>query len=112
MEFDNLSTVHVENMVFTSRYTHYEYGDKASKLLSHQLRQTSSTHKIDQIRTSTGLTTNPQLINDQFKGFYAFSILLTSQLALQLSIIFSALLLSHLLILFINFTGSKCNAVF
>ena len=69
-EFDNLSTVQVEDLLFRSRHAQYEYGEKASKLLAHQLRQTSSTQQITQIQTPTGITTDPRLINDQFLSFY------------------------------------------
>lgn len=43
----------------------------ASKLLSHQLCQSSSAQQICQIQTPTGATIDPQLINNQFKDFYA-----------------------------------------
>lgn len=69
-EFDNLTSVQTEDMLLKTRHAHYEYGDKPSKLLSHQLRQACSVHQITQIQTSTGVTTDPKLINDEFKRFY------------------------------------------
>ncbi len=50
---------------------HYEHEDKPSKLLAHQLRQESASHQIPQIQTTTGITTDPKLINKQFKQFYS-----------------------------------------
>lgn len=69
-EFDILSSCYAENLMLRSRYKYYEEGDKASKLLAHQLRQDSSSHLIPQIQTSSGVTTNPQLINDHFKEYF------------------------------------------
>lgn len=66
-EFDILSSSHAENLMLRSRYKYYEEGDKASKLLAHQLRQDSSSHHIPQIQTPVGVTTYLQLINDHFK---------------------------------------------
>lgn len=68
-EFNNLSSTLAEDHLFKCRYAQYEQGDKSSKLLSHQLRQKYSAHQILKINTHTGTTTDPQLINDQFKNF-------------------------------------------
>lgn len=69
-EFEVLATDHTIEMLLISRYTYYEQGDKASRLLAYQLRQTSASHQIPQIQTSTGLTIDPKKINDEFKDFY------------------------------------------
>lgn len=55
----------------------YEQGNKAGKLLAHQLRQSTSSHQITQIKTPTGMTIDPQENSDQFKSYYA--ILCTSE---------------------------------
>lgn len=69
-EFEVLATDHTTEMLLKSRHTYYEHGDKASRLLAYQLRQTSSSHQIPQIRTSSGSTIDPKKINDEFKDFY------------------------------------------
>lgn len=53
------------------RHNHYEFGDKPSKLLAHQIRQYASLRHITQINTDTGLTVDPQSINNEFKKFYS-----------------------------------------
>lgn len=45
-----------------------EHEDKTSRLLAHQLWQTSLLHQIPQIQT--GLTINPKKINDELKDCY------------------------------------------
>lgn len=70
-KFDTLTTDHTVKLLTKSRSLFYEQGDKASKLLAHQLRQSTSSHHISKINTSTGTTINPQEINDQFKNYYA-----------------------------------------
>jgi hypothetical protein len=63
-EFDNLSTKQTEQHQFKSRQTFYEHGEKAGKLLSHQLRP--------EICVAADLTsTNPKEINNQFKQLYS-----------------------------------------
>uniref|UniRef100_A0A3Q1EXS2 Reverse transcriptase domain-containing protein n=1 Tax=Acanthochromis polyacanthus TaxID=80966 RepID=A0A3Q1EXS2_9TELE len=70
-EFDCLSSVEAEEMLLKAQYAQYEYGEKATKLLSHQLRSTAMSHLIPQIQTSNGISSDPQIINDQFKKFYS-----------------------------------------
>ncbi len=55
-----------------SRYNCYEFGDKPSKFLAHQLRQTSALNHVTQIYMSSGPTIYPLLFND----FLGISILL------------------------------------
>lgn len=69
-EFEVLATDHTMEMLLKSRYTYYEHGDKAGRLLAYQLRQTTSSHQIPQIQTSSGLTIEPKKINDEFRDFY------------------------------------------
>lgn len=70
-EFNNLSSTVAEDLLFKCRYTLYEQGDKASKLLAHQLRSKTSARQILKINTPTGTTVDPQQINDQFKNYYS-----------------------------------------
>lgn len=70
-EFDHLSSARAEEMLLKCQYSQYEYGDKASKLLSHQLRSAAAAHSIPRIQTSSGVSTDPKIINDQFRDFYS-----------------------------------------
>ena len=70
-EYDNLSIKQTERLFFKSRQKFYEHGEKAGKLLAHQIRQSSATSAIPEINTSTGeRTTNPIEVNKQFKQYY------------------------------------------
>ena len=40
-EFNNLSSMHAEYLLFKCRYAQYKQGDMSRKLLAHQLRQKS-----------------------------------------------------------------------
>lgn len=57
-------------MVLKSRHTYSEFGDKPSRLLAHQLRKSAASRIISEINTSSGLTVDPQEINNTFKNFY------------------------------------------
>lgn len=61
-EFENLSTSNAEEMVKKSRHTYYEFGDKSSHLLAHQLRKSAASWIISEINTSSGLTMDPKEI--------------------------------------------------
>ncbi len=50
-----------------SRQQELEYGEKASKLLSHHLRQTTEAKYIAEIQMAHGVTTDQLSINKQFK---------------------------------------------
>lgn len=76
-EFNTLTTDHAVELLLRSRSNYYEQGDKASKLLAHQLRQSTSFHQIPQIKTAVEITLDPTKINDEFKSFY--SLLYTSE---------------------------------
>lgn len=70
-EFDTIVTDQITELLFKSRSTYYEQGDKAGRLLAHKLRQSSSSHQISRIRTSAGaITLDPRGINDEFSRFY------------------------------------------
>lgn len=59
------------SVMLQTRVRFYEHGDKASKLLAHQLRQLSTSHLIPQILTNSGSNaTEPLEINNAFKEFY------------------------------------------
>ena len=52
--------------------THYEHGERASKLLCHQLRQSTVDNLVTEITTPEGNTISDQVaINNQFRAFYA-----------------------------------------
>lgn len=50
---------------------YFEQGDKAGRMLAHQLQQTISSHQIPEIATSSGTTIDPEKINDEFRAYYA-----------------------------------------
>ena len=54
-----------------SRGTYYEHGDRASRLLAHQLKRSVVTRLIPQIKDSTHLIFDTTGINDTFKSFYS-----------------------------------------
>ncbi|KAI4795587.1 hypothetical protein KUCAC02_029791 [Chaenocephalus aceratus] len=51
VEYDSLAVTYVEDLHLRSRQTHYEHGERASKLLSHQLRQSAADSLIVEIGT-------------------------------------------------------------
>lgn len=69
-EFDTFLTDQVTELIFKSRTTYYEQGDKAGKLLAQRLRQISASHPIQKIHTCLGTTLYPRGINDEFMSFY------------------------------------------
>lgn len=71
-ELDLLTTKQAERMLLLSRGAYYEYGDKASRLLAHQLKRQASSRLINQIKDPhDGLLTDPVNINTTFKTFYS-----------------------------------------
>ena len=70
-EFDLLASNEAAESLLKSRHKYYEFGDKPSKLLAHQLRQASSSQHITQISSTDGTTIDPQVINNHFRDFYA-----------------------------------------
>lgn len=70
-KFDTLSTSEAENMLWRSRHTYYEFGDKASKTLAHQLKQSAASQLITKIQTAEGFTHDNKIINDMFRDFYS-----------------------------------------
>lgn len=78
-QYNLLLTEKTERLLLNSRGYVYEYGDKASRLLAHQLKSRSAAQQIPQIRKRNGeLTVDPGEINDTFTSFY--SDLYTSQM--------------------------------
>ena len=77
-EYNILSTTKAERMLLQSSGQTYEYGDKASRLLSHQLKRQAASRLIHQIKDdSNQIISDPQKINEVFKTYY--SMLYTSQ---------------------------------
>lgn len=65
-EFDLITTTDAERLLLRSRATYYEHGDKAGRLLAHQLRRQAASHIIPQIKDSAGvLHTDPIAIHIQ-----------------------------------------------
>lgn len=70
-EFDTLVADQTVELLLKTNSVYFEQGDKAGKLLAHQLRQTASSHQIPKIATSSGTTIDPKMINTEFKNYYA-----------------------------------------
>lgn len=71
-EYDLLSMDKATQLILKARHNSYEYGDKASKLLAHQIRQNFASRLITKIEDSAGnIVINHEEINDIFKQFYA-----------------------------------------
>ncbi|KAG7512241.1 hypothetical protein JOB18_024128 [Solea senegalensis] len=70
-EYDIIMTERAEDLHRKSRLNYYESGERASKLLSHQLRQSVATSFITEIGLDNGgSTTEQKSINKQFQEFY------------------------------------------
>lgn len=76
-QFNMLTADHTAELIQKSRSNYYEQGDKAGRLLAHQLHQSNSSHRIVQILTSSDTTIDPERINNEFKNYY--SLLYTSE---------------------------------
>lgn len=71
-EFDLLVSKEASEKFLKSRQVYYEHGERAGRLLSHQLRQYSTTNFITEIQTTNGeRKSDPKDINEQFKIFYS-----------------------------------------
>uniref|UniRef100_A0A8P4G9K3 Reverse transcriptase domain-containing protein n=1 Tax=Dicentrarchus labrax TaxID=13489 RepID=A0A8P4G9K3_DICLA len=72
MEYNNLSTHKVVSNLLKTKQKFYEHGEKAGRMLAHQLRQSTSNSQIPEINIAPGVTTSdPNLINCQFKKYYS-----------------------------------------
>ena len=70
-QYNLISTSETERLIMRSRGSHYEHGEKAGRLLAHQLKFKSASQIISQIEETTGeITTDPLKINDAFKKYY------------------------------------------
>ena len=65
-ELDTLKSE--EELYLRSRQKVYEFGERASKLLCHQLRQATEAGYIAEIESLHGITTDQVDINNQFKN--------------------------------------------
>lgn len=71
-EFDLASTAKAEHLLLRARYSVYEFGDKAGRLLAHQARQAYVSCQITQIQTTSGSTvTDHKQISDTFAEYYS-----------------------------------------
>lgn len=70
-EFQLLSTSETTNRLRRAKATYYEHGERAGKLLARQIKETTASRLITEIRKDTGQSTfDPQEINHIFKRFY------------------------------------------
>lgn len=71
VEFDLLSTRQAEYLISKSRHGCYEHGEKAGRILAHQLRQRTANQTIPVIKDEQGLKITDSLkINSRFQTFY------------------------------------------
>ena len=66
-EYDILVSEDTAKSLLKTRHNYYEFGDKPSKLLAHQIQQSSSSMHITQINTDIGtlLTLKPLIISSE-----------------------------------------------
>ena len=70
-ELNLLSTRDAEKMLLRAQGTLYEHGDKAGRLLAHQLKSRQASRQIPQITNNSGSTTTDLLeINNTFRDYY------------------------------------------
>ena len=70
-EFDLLSTRQGEYLISKSRHGCYEHGEKAGRILAHQLRQRTANQTIPAINDDQGLkNTDSQKMYSCFQTFY------------------------------------------
>lgn len=66
-EFDLITATEADRLLLRSRSTYYEHGDKAIRLLAHQLHRQAASLMILQIKDPSGtLHTDPNTINSVF----------------------------------------------
>ena len=71
-ELDLLLTKEAEQKLLCAWGCMYEHGDKASRLLVHQLKAKMASNQITQIKDKAGsLTSDPEMINGTFRKFYS-----------------------------------------
>ena len=70
-EFDSLSNGDAVDLHLKSRFNFYEHGERASKLLCHQLKQSAAAGFISTIKDEEGnIVTDQKNMNAQFQSFY------------------------------------------
>lgn len=70
-EFDLISINNAKSQILKSRQRFFESGDKAGKLLAHQIRAEASSRMISAIKSDTGeILIDPVKINEAFAKFY------------------------------------------
>ena len=70
-ELDLLLTTEAERLLLQSYGSLYEHGDKAGRLLAHQLKAKKASNQIIQIRDESGMVvTDSTKINTSFSSFY------------------------------------------
>lgn len=69
-EFDTFTSLEIAKMLLKTRHSYYEFGERAHRLLAHQLRQSSASNIISEIKTQYGITRDYLEINNAFKDYY------------------------------------------
>ena len=64
-------TRHVQKLLLYTKQKYYEFGNKSSCLLAHQLKNRNNNRSINMIRTQNGnVTCDPVIVNSTFQDFY------------------------------------------
>lgn len=70
-EFKLLCTTETAKLLTRARHKSYEHGERAGKLLAHQIKEVAASRLITKIRTGSGqITVDPEEINNTFKNYY------------------------------------------
>ena len=61
-------TRHVQKLLLNTKQKYYEFGNKSSRLLAHQLKNQNNDRSINMIRTQHGdITYDPSIVNSTFQ---------------------------------------------
>lgn len=64
-------TCHIQKLLLFTKQKYYEFGNKSSCLLAHQLKNQNNNRSINMIQNASGVILNdPLTINSTFKDFY------------------------------------------
>ena len=64
-------THHIHELLLYTKQKYYEFGNKSSHLLAHQLKNQNNDRSINMIRTQNGVVTcDPVTVNSTFQDFY------------------------------------------
>lgn len=71
-QYSNLTVDRTAYLLLKTGSTLFEHGEKAGKLLVHQLRQSAATNQILKILTLSGTTIDPKEINNECTCYFEY----------------------------------------